>query len=61
MHKKKKAIIFEENDPDILQIKDELNTAWVTSWEKKTLDYSEKTDMTFYVQNKNAQKLPAKK
>jgi hypothetical protein len=60
MHSKKKAIICEEKDHDILQVEDELDTAWVDTW-KKELNDSEQSGISFFMPEKNAQELPVKK
>ncbi len=61
MRLKKKPIVPEENDdPDTLQIKDELNERWVTAW-KSELEDTRETNITFHLRNsepcKNSQKI----
>ncbi len=34
MPRKKKKQVSEESDPDTLQLKDEINEAWVNLWKK---------------------------
>jgi hypothetical protein len=59
MHSKKKAILLEEQDPDILQISDELNNEWTDSW-KKALNDPEQSGLTFLVHHKT-EKIAQKK
>lgn len=61
MYSKKKRQVNEENDPDTLQMNDELNEAWINSW-KKTLDSANSPGVSLIINSeKNVQNVRTKK
>ncbi len=61
MHSKKKNQVSKENDPDTLQMNDELNETWVNAW-KKALDNTNPPGLSLLVHTeKTAAKIRQKK